>query len=132
MTLTNEDLLAISKLLDTKLDGRFKVLEDELQSVKEDVQNLKDDMQGVKADIQGLKEDVQSLKQELHEVKLFQENVILPRLNTIESCYMDTFDRYRNYADKMDDAFADIAMLKKVVSEHSNNYGNKHNNVVKL
>lgn len=36
-----------------------------------------------------------------------------------ESCYTGTYERYRNYADKMDAAFADIELLKKVVTEHS-------------
>ena len=39
--------------------------------------------------------------------------------NTIESCYTDTYNRYKDYADKMDAAFADIELLKKVVTEHS-------------
>lgn len=37
-------------------------------------------------------------------MKLFQENVILPRLDTIESCYTDTYKRYKDYADKMEAA----------------------------
>ena len=91
MALTNEDLLAISQLLDMKL----------------------------KAELEPLKNDMQSTKDEVHQIKLYQENVILPRLNTIESCYTDTYNRYRDYADKMDAAFADIELLKKVVTEHS-------------
>lgn len=85
MALTNEDLLAISQLLDTKLDARFQPIENQLKRI---------------------------------EVDLLENNVI-PRLNTIESCYTDTYNRYKDYADKMDAAFADIELLKKVVSEHS-------------
>ncbi len=87
----NELLLAISDMMDTKL----------------------------KSELQPLKNDLQSIKDEVHHIKLYQENVILPRLNTIESCYTDTYDRYKDYADKMDAAFADIELLKKVVTEHS-------------
>lgn len=87
----NELLLAISEMMDTKL----------------------------KSELQPLKNDLQSVKNEVHQIKLYQENVILPRLNTIESCYTDTYNRYKDYADKMDAAFADIELLKKVVSEHS-------------
>ena len=85
MALTNEDLLAISQLLDTKLDARLKPIENRLQRI---------------------------------EIDLLENNVI-PRLNTIESCYTDTYNRYKDYADKMDAAFADIELLKKVVTEHS-------------
>ncbi len=87
----NELLLAISEMMDTKL----------------------------KSELQPLKNDLKAVKDEVHQIKLYQENVILPRLNTIESCYTDTYNRYKDYADKMEAAFADIELLKKVVSEHS-------------
>ncbi|MCM1427916.1 MAG: hypothetical protein NC118_15055, partial [Eubacterium sp.] len=85
MSLTNEDLLAISQLLDTKLDARLQPIENRLKRI---------------------------------EVDLLENNVI-PRLNTIESCYTDTYNRYKDYTDKMEAAFTDIELLKKVVSEHS-------------
>lgn len=81
----NELLLAISEMLDTKLDARLKPIENRLKHI---------------------------------EVDLLENNVI-PRLNTIESCYTDTFNRYKDNTDKMEAAFADIELLKKVVTEHS-------------
>lgn len=85
MSLTNEDLLAISQLLDVKLEARLQPIENRLKRIEVDL----------------------------------LENNIIPRLNTIESCYTDTYNRYKDYADKMESAFADIELLKKVVSEHS-------------
>lgn len=85
MALTNEDLLAISQLLDVKLDARLKPMENRLKRI---------------------------------EIDLLENNVI-PRLNTIESCYTDTYNRYKDYVEKMDAAFTDIELLKKVVSDHS-------------
>lgn len=85
MSLTNEDLLAISQLLDAKLDARLKPIENRVKRI---------------------------------EIDLLENNVI-PRLNTIESCYTETYNRYKDYADKMEAAFEDIELLKKVVSEHS-------------
>lgn len=38
MALTNEDLLAISQLLDTKLDSKLK---SELQPIKDDIRDIK-------------------------------------------------------------------------------------------
>ena len=87
----NELLLAMSEMMDTKL----------------------------KAELQPMKEDLRSLKEEVHQVKMYQENLIVPRLNTIESCYTDTYDRYKRDADRMEAAFDDIDILKKVVAEHS-------------
>ena len=85
MSLTNEDLLAISQLLYAKLDARLKPIENRVKRI---------------------------------EIDLLENNVI-PRLNTIESCYTETYNRYKDYADKMEAAFEDIEILKKVVSEHS-------------
>lgn len=90
--MTNEELLlAMSTMMDTKL----------------------------KAELQPLKNQMQDMQDEIHNIKLFQENIIMPQLNTIQSCYLDTYHRYRDNADKMDAAFEDIDILKKVVAQHS-------------
>ena len=73
----------------------------------------------LKSELQPLKNDLQTLKDEVHQIKLYQENVIIPRLNTIKSCYTNTYNRYKNYAEKMEAAFADIEIMKKVIAEHS-------------
>ena len=52
------------------------------------------------------------------EVDLLENNVI-PRLNTIESCYTSTFDRYKDSVDDYESMKQDIAIIKKVVAEHS-------------
>lgn len=139
----NELLLAMSKMMDAKfyplqrdlqvvknevqvvknemhvVKEEVQVIKADLQGVKEEVQVMKADLQNVKDDVQGVKLNLQSVEFEIQKIKLFQENKIMPRLNTIESCYGDTYDRYRSYVEKMDAAFIDIDILKKVVSEHS-------------
>ena len=87
----NELLLAISDMMDKKLKAELQPIENRLDRIENKVTNI----------------------------SLTLENVILPRLNTIESCYTDIYNRYKDYADKMDAAFADIELLKKVVAEHS-------------
>ena len=91
MALTNEDLLAISRLLDVKL----------------------------KAEIQPMKNEIQTLKSEIHEIKLFQENVILPRLNTIEACYTSAFHRYKDSVESIKAIQADNEIIKRILQEHS-------------
>lgn len=109
MTLTAEDLLAISQMmeemLDRKLDVRLKPIEHELK--------------GLKAEVDGLKKEVDTLKTEIHQIKLFQENIIMPRLNDIEACYTSTYQRYKDHADRMEQTYEDVALLKKVVASHS-------------
>lgn len=80
MALTNEDLLAISQLLDTKL----KPLEDRAKNIE-----------------------------------LLLENDTLPRLQNIESCYTSTYRRYANGISQIEAMAADIGVMKKVVTEHS-------------
>lgn len=136
----NELLLAISDMMDQKLDTKLKPIEDDIKSMKDDIAILKTDVAILKTDVDNLKtrvtalendviylknefalmkDESKSMRAEILDIKLFQENVILPRLNTIESCYTDTYNRYRYYNDKMQTAFDDIELLKKVVAEHS-------------
>lgn len=113
MTLTAEDLLAISQMmeemldrkLDEKLDARLKPIEHELK--------------GLRAEVDGLRVEVDTLKTEIHQIKLFQENIIMPRLNDIEACYTSTYQRYKDHADRMEQTYEDVALLKKVVASHS-------------
>lgn len=185
MSLTNEDLFAISQLLDVKLDARLKPIENDIRDMKGEIMSLKKDMQYVKGEIVSMKSeivslkkdlqsvkgeivsmkgeiaslkkdmqsvkgeiivlkndmkfvkgeiivlkdeiialkgDMQSAKEEIHRINLCHENIILPRLNTIESCYTSTYNRYKEYADKMDAAFVDIDLLKKVAADHSEKF----------
>ncbi|MBC5688185.1 hypothetical protein H8S37_04455 [Mediterraneibacter sp. NSJ-55] len=80
----NELLLAISDMLDKKLNS-------ELAPIRNDITSI----------------------------KLTLENNVLPRLQNIESCYTSTYERYKNEADSIDGMKEDIALLKKVVREHS-------------
>ena len=126
MTLTNEDLLAISQVVDTRLEKRLQPIEKDIKELKDDVAGLKvdiivlnDKVQSLDDKVQSLDDKVQSLEAGLHNVRLFQENIILPRLNTIESCYTDTYHRYQRDCDRMETVFDDVDLLKKVVAEHS-------------
>ncbi len=80
MSLTNEDLLAISQLLDSKL-----------KPIKDDVKDI----------------------------SLTLENDILPRVQNIESCYTSTYKRYQSGINQIEAMQADIDVMKKVITEHS-------------
>ena len=123
-----ELLLAMSDMMDGKLqpikedlaevkEEQQKIKED-LAEVKEEQKKIKEDLAEVKEEQQRMKDDLQDVKNEVHRINLYQENVIQPRLETIESCYTDTYNRYKSDADKMEAAFADIELLKTVVTEH--------------
>ncbi len=97
-----EMLSAISGLLDEKLEG------------------VKVEVEGVKAEVEGVKAEVEGIKADLKYVKVVQlENNVIPRLNTIEECYIDTSKRYLERTEQIDVMRSDIDVLQNVVMDHS-------------
>ena len=135
MALTNDDLLSISQLLDVKLKAEIQPIKNEIQTLRNEIRSVKTELQGeiqaVKTELQGeiqavkaeLQGEIQAVKAELqaeiHQIKLFQENIMMPRLNTIESCYTSTYDRYKDSVEEHESMKQDIDILKKVVTDHS-------------
>lgn len=66
-----------------------------------------------------IREDIQEIKNRVKKIEIIQENEILPRLNTIESCYTSTYDRYKDNVETYETIKQDISLIKKVVAEHS-------------
>lgn len=126
MILTTEDLVAISQMMDERLDRRLKPIESDIKTIKSDIKVIKNeqkimknDLRAVKNEVKTVRAEVKTLKNELQRVKLFQENIIMPRLNEIEACYTSTYDRYKEHADRMERTYDDVAILKQVVTGHS-------------
>ena len=111
----------------------LSALSNMLEPIKEDIQELKGDVQKLKEDVQVLKEDVQELegsvrkleegyreiKGKVIRIELNQENVILPRLQTIESCYTSTYRRYKESVEDYETIKQDVSILKEIAIEHS-------------
>ena len=91
MSLTNEDLLAISQLLDTKL----------------------------KAELEPMKDDIKSIKDEQTRINLIIENEIQHDIRLLAENYVPAAKRYEKASAQLDAMQADIDILKKVVSDHS-------------
>ena len=124
MALTNEDLLAISQLLDVKLKAEITPIKNEMQALRSEIHAVKGELQ---AEIQAVKGELQAeiqavkgeLQAEIHQIKLFQENIIMPQLNTIQACYTSTYDRYKDSVEGYEALKADNEVMKKVIMEHS-------------
>ena len=101
------------------LEDKVQVLGERMQALEGKVQVLGERMQTLEDKVQVLDDRTLTMNDRLVAAELFQENVIMPRLDTIESCYTDTYIRYRNHAEKMETAFDDIEVLKKVVTNLS-------------
>ena len=91
MALTNEDLLAMSQLLDVKLDARLKPMENDIKSIKDEQTRIN----------LIIENDIQ------HDIQLLAEN------------YVPAAKRYEKASAKLEAMQADIDILKKVVSDHS-------------
>ena len=102
-------ILALSDLLDEKLGG-----------LEQKVDGLEQRMDGLDQKVDGLEQSMESIQGRVTRIEVdLLENNVIPRLNTIEACYTSTYNRYREYSERMETAFTDIDLLKKVVSEHS-------------
>ncbi len=88
MALTNEDLLAISQLLDVKLDAK-------------------------------LKSELQPLKDDIRDIKLHLENVIDKNIQLLAENYVPAAKRYEKAVPEIQAMQADIDIMKKVISDHS-------------
>ncbi len=83
-------------------------------------QIVKESISGLETDVASIKNDVTRLQEEVKYIKLVQlENNVIPRLNTIESCYLDTYDRYKNNNDKFEAALSDIDVMKLAIRANS-------------
>ena len=146
MALTNDDLLAISQLLDVKLKAEIQPIKNEIQTLKSEIQYVRTELQAeiqsvkteLRAEIQAVRTELQAeiqsvrtelqaeiqsvkanLETEIHQIKLFQENHIMPRLNTIEACYLSTYERYKDSVEGYEALQADNEIMKQVIMEHS-------------
>lgn len=137
MALTKEDLQAIKGIVDDSVSG----LKEDVSGLKESVSSLEERVGGLEKSVSsleervgGLEESVSALQDDMsllnnkadnleNEVRIIKvdklENGALKILNEMAQNYSDTYQRYRNGADKFEVAFIDIDNLKKTVTKHS-------------
>lgn len=119
------------EITDVKSD--IAIMKQDIAEIKEDIVILTKRVEALEIDVAGLKKDVASLKiktfdlesgnhaleQLIKKIDLRDENVIIPRLNEIEKCYLSTYERYKVSTMEYDAMKNDISVLKMVVAEHS-------------
>lgn len=87
MTLTKDDLQAISDIVEERLGG-----------LKSDVSDLKSRMSKVETDMNEVKSQIVDLQNDVTDIKVNkQNNGAIRILNDLHSCYVDTYERYKNY-----------------------------------
>lgn len=91
IVLTNEDLLAISQLLDTKL----------------------------KAELNPVQNDIEAIKNEQTRINIIIENEIRSDIHLLAENYLPAAKRYEKATAQIEAMQADIDVMKNVIKEHS-------------
>ena len=138
----NELLLAISDLMDKKLkpidhkfekiDKKFEELETKIDKKLEDMETRFDKkLEDMEARFDKKLEDMETrfdkklhrlevvFDERLRRIEILHENDVLPRLSTIEECYISTYERYKENVEHMEAMRTDIDLIKHVLLEHS-------------
>ena len=109
----NELLLEISNMMDVKIGTLHQTMRDEMKEMEN---SLHGEITGLKSEMQS---EMAEMKADICALKMQNENDIIPRLQNIESCYVDTSKRFYMELGQMEDLKQDVDVLKKVVAEHS-------------
>lgn len=112
MTLTNDDLMAISQLFDVKMELALKPVKDEICILHSEIHTLKDE-------VYTLKDEVYTLKDNFHALKLHIENVTDKNIAILAENYVPAAIRYEKAVPKIEAMEADIDIIKKVITDHS-------------
>lgn len=102
MSLTKNDLAEISAIMKESISG----VENRMDSIEGRLDKLEGRMDNVEGELKVIRVDI-------------LENNVVPRLNTIEQCYLDASKRYIKSADKFDNAIADIEVMKLAIQKNS-------------
>lgn len=103
-----------------KLDENLESVNDRLNQVDKNLGSVNDRLNQVDENLGLVCGRLDKLELDMKYVRVFQlENVIIPRLNTIEQSYLDTSERYMEKTDQIDTMEQNIGVLKSVVQNHS-------------
>ena len=117
-----EMLSAISDLLEEKLEQKLEQkLEEKLdEKLEEKLSTIKCKIDSMESEINTINRRLDNVEQDVRHIRVVQlENDVIPHISTIESCYLDTYQRYQKSTDKIDGIADDVEILKLTVSEHS-------------
>lgn len=104
--------------LQSSLRAEIAETRDSLQnSLRAEIAETRDSLQNsLRAEIA---ETRNSLQSQLTQINLTLEQNVVPRLNTIESCYVSTYERYSQGINQLESIQSDILVMKDVIMKHS-------------
>ena len=104
--------------LQSSLRAEIAETRDSLQnSLRAEIAETRDSLQNsLRAEIAETRDSLQS---QLTQINLTLEQNVVPRLNTIESCYVYTYERYSQGINQLESIQSDILVMKDVIMKHS-------------
>ena len=126
MVLTKDDLLAVSQLLDAKLQPMYDGIMAEIADLKDRVSALENRMTALENRMTSLEDRVSALETEVSELgrkvtltNLEIENEIRPHIQLLAENYVPAAKRYEKTSAQMEEMYSDIDVMKKVITKHS-------------
>ncbi|MCR5556710.1 MAG: hypothetical protein K6F75_04010 [Butyrivibrio sp.] len=121
--LTAEDLNAIKIIVQESIkgvEGKFDGLEGKFDGLEGKFDGLERKVDGLEGKLDGLEDRLDRVENDVKVIKVdLLENNIIPRLNTIEQCYLDTSKRYTKKTEEYDAAITDIEVMKLAIKKNS-------------
>ena len=132
----NELVLFISELLDKKLkpiDSKFEKIEAKLEEIETRLEKVETRLEEIQTRLEKVETRLEELETRLEELEtrleeletrvkkleLLHETDVLPRVSTIEECYISTYERYKENVEHIEAMRTDIDIIKRVLVEHS-------------
>ena len=113
-----EDVVGSIKADVTTLKEDVTELKADVTTLKEDVTTLKEDVTTLKEDVEDLKQVTEKTQNDVIKINLTLENIVMPRLCTIEDCYTSTYHRYAEGIEQLETMQMDIDILKETAAQH--------------
>lgn len=101
------------------LNTRMERVETRMGNLETRMENLETEIIFFNVRMENLETDVKSTKERTTKIAVLLENETIPRLNTIESCYLSTYEKYAERLELLDDLESDMDNVKKTVIRHS-------------
>lgn len=124
--MTNEELLvAMSNMMDQRLDEKLEPLKKDMSEVKERVTNIENRvtnienrMTKIENRVTNMETQITNIKDRVTNIEINIENDIRPGIITLCDAYGTQFDRYSISIESHEKMKTDIEVMKSIVSRH--------------
>ena len=98
---------------------RLDKLEHSQERLEQSYEKLEQSQERLEQSYERLEQSFEKMEQSQKKMELTLENNILPRLQTIEDCYLSTFKRYQSGVGQIEKMQNDIDVIKTTITNHS-------------